>query len=441
MSITLLIGDNDRTLDMYALNLEMYVGCEVLRKSTFAESLDLLKVLPKLDLIITQKDIANEGAVSILDEFLVGANKEIPLIILGNDVKLKSKATCIPLSTDIKPLIKSAASILGVSAQTMLQQVVPDYYPVSINYLTFLANSFCTIFEKVDDGFQILFGNGSVVEQEEISNKKSAGVVNLYVSKEDRLKFVADLTKSIVSQLSDKELDIDLRVKSTEATMNIVIEKVGVNLQGFDEELVGLAASAIDSLATVVDQAPSLKNLLHTLLNNQSSFLYKHSQLTTFLCFHAIDNMEWGTLEQKNKLAFISFFHDIALTRDELASISTEDELEDSAISKEDKDRVNKHALAAANLIKDYPKAPIGADAIIKQHHGSRSGIGFAKHCGDNISPLAIVFIVCEALGHKILSPAEGEEKISDAIETLHYRFTSEKYSNVLRALSSIKNG
>lgn len=39
MSLTLLIGDDDKTLDLYSLNLEMYVGCEVLRKRIFKKQL------------------------------------------------------------------------------------------------------------------------------------------------------------------------------------------------------------------------------------------------------------------------------------------------------------------------------------------------------------------------------------------------------------------
>jgi len=142
------------------------------------------------------------------------------------------------------------------------------------------------------------------------------------------------------------------RGKSTDVTMNIVREKIGLDFKGFSPEMLELASATIESLTTVVEQAPRLKKLLSMLLNNQSSFLYKHSQMITFLCFHAIDNMECGSEEQKIKMAFISSFHNIALTRDELGSIESEEQLKDAEISKEDKDRVSKHAWPLLILLK-----------------------------------------------------------------------------------------
>ncbi|MCB9062049.1 MAG: hypothetical protein H6622_11055 [Halobacteriovoraceae bacterium] len=439
MSLTLLIGDDDKTLDLYSLNLEMYVGCEVLRKKNFQEAIDLLKVLPKLDLIITQKQTDSRETINILETYLLQNKKETPIIIIGEKFQTQIKATFIPQTKEVKPLIKTAATILGVSAQTMVQQIVPDFYPISINYFTCLEKSFCKIFEKVGDDYNILFDIGMLIKHEDVKNRIDLGIENFYVSKDYRLKFVSEVTSAIVEQLGNKNLDTGLRIRSNEATVNLIRDKVGLELEGFNQETVELANAAIESLGTVVDQAPSLKTLLSALINNQSSYLYKHSQLTTFLCFHALDNMEWGTKEQKNKMAFISFFHDIALTRDEFAKIHNEDELSKSHFSKEDKERISKHALLAAKIVKDYPRAPIGADTIIKQHHGSRNGIGFAKYYGDNISPLAIVFIVAEALCDKILENENQDANISSIIEKLHYRFTSEKYSNVLRALDTLK--
>ena len=174
------------------------------------------------------------------------------------------------------------------------------------------------------------------------------------------------------------------------------------------------------------------------MMKNKSSYLFKHVQLTTFFCFHAIDKQEWGTKDQKNKIAFMAFFHDITLQRDELAEIETERELEQADLTNDDKEKVLTHALDSANIIRDFPKAPIGADTLIKQHHGSRSGTGFAEHFGDNISPLTITFIVCEAFANQVLK-ADGKINVKNIAEKLSDRFPSEKYSIILRSLAKLK--
>src|SRR5690606_6673317 len=107
--------------------------------------------------------------------------------------------------------------------------------------------------------------------------------------------------------------------------------------------------------------------------------------------------------DQEDKLSFIAYFHDIALNTDEEAMIHSNQELKNSPLNRPSKLLVEKHAQVAAELVAKYPHAPMGADQLIRQHHGTLNGIGFSEHFGSNISPMAIVFIVAEEFTRIVL--------------------------------------
>jgi len=108
MSLALSIGENGKALDLYSLNLEMYVGCEVLSKASFKEALELLKVLPKLDIIITSSKNGSEETAILSDQYISDSGKNIPLIVIGKEQKLSSKEYFVYESKEIQGLVKTA---------------------------------------------------------------------------------------------------------------------------------------------------------------------------------------------------------------------------------------------------------------------------------------------------------------------------------------------
>lgn len=110
-----------------------------------------------------------------------------------------------------------------------------------------------------------------------------------------------------------------------------------------------------------------------------------------------IEILKWGNQDQIDKLSFVAFFHDITLETDELAKIHSMGQLKAASrtLSKDDVNKVKSHALDAAKLVSMSPKFPLGAETIIKQHHGAKSGVGFDK-ISLSISPLSIIFMMAE---------------------------------------------
>ena len=38
------------------------------------------------------------------------------------------------------------------------------------------------------------------------------------------------------------------------------------------------------------------------------SYLFKHTQILTYVCLHIIKHIDWGNAEQEDKISFIAFF-------------------------------------------------------------------------------------------------------------------------------------
>src|SRR5690606_13376992 len=111
------------------------------------------------------------------------------------------------------------------------------------------------------------------------------------------------------------------------------------------------------------------------MINNKSGYLFKHTQILTYVCLHIIKNIDWGSPEQEEKICFISLFHDIVLENDEMAQIHSTQELRSAKLNTQERMLVERHAQMSAELVAKFPHSPMGADQIIRQHHGMLNGI------------------------------------------------------------------
>ena len=189
-----------------------------------------------------------------------------------------------------------------------------------------------------------------------------------------------------------------------------------------------------------------MKNLLAMLVENKSDYVYKHSVLTTYFASEIIKNISWGSNEQRDKIAFALFFHDIFLVpiyRKYPGAVSEEDLLFRDDVSQEDKKVVLEHAKLAGQMVKTFPRCPMGADVIINQHHGMTSGQGFAVNFKDDISPLSKIIIIAEDVATNILIKLEEGDKKNAIKKTiimkrLYERYRNHTYRKIIDALDEV---
>lgn len=441
MSQTLVIHNDKALIELLNLNLPIYVGTDVIFKHSFKESRVLIEHHPGIHLIICAAAIGTERTAEEILKYNQSQNKNTPMIVLGDKTKVvESPQLAIIHEISLKPMLQAAAKFLKVTPKKMIEQVVPDFIPIAMTYCLNMTKSPCDLFILKDDQYQKIHSINDSVDAEEIQKLIKNKTDTVYVEAANRLKFVNHVTTSLVSRLNDPNMSQEEKLTATDEAMQMV-QQSSQHDGPPSPSTVELTTAAINTCLEIAKNNPTVAGLIKKLMANKASYMYKHTQLITHISQHILSNIEWGSNEQKSKLAFVAFFHDICLTSDKLAKIHSDIAVGTSNLSMLDKDLVFKHAKVSAEIVQKFPVAPIGTDIIIMQHHGAVNGLGFAKTFTNSISPLAIVFIVAEEFTNMILQFPE-DEKISshkdDIIDKLNQKFNRSKYQKIIETLETI---
>jgi len=400
---------NSNFLDsIYELNLRAYIGVEPVvhsKKEAFqAES--KRNILSKRIFLIPENRVHD-----LFDEIkLLQKNDKNELYVIGDPKKdgiefdhvLKNRF-------DLRELVRSMARALEITAKDMVKKEVPTFYPIRKAIFKFLTKAPEKIFFDDDKSYECLFEKG-----EEITSKLDDIEDDyLYVNAADRLSFINRSSILIIDELRDEELTaaekIELSVQGIQFVANEIYDSEKVS-----EEVAHISGLCVKTFNDVSNGVPKAKNLIALLLENQDGYVYGHSIFSTYIAKEIISQMPWGSKEQKEKVGFVLFFHDLYLVPiygkyegaiDEEALLFRDD------ISDEDKEIIFDHASLIANMIKTYPHAPMGADSLVAQHHGSPNGKGFPGVFGDDISPLAKVIVISEEITKHVFESLHGEDK------------------------------
>ena len=438
--IALLIEGNQKIESFYMLNLTTWVGLESVTKRRAEYAIKLLEENPAAaDLIICRSKIDKEESGQVIIDYLKSKNLQIPVLILGGGKTPEGAFAHIPNSLDLKSVIRNCAKALGITAQDMASKIVPDFFPIPIQYFSHIKRSVCDVFAPdFDDESKYVKRINKLEEYtaEFITDMISEGVSYLYINKLDRLDFVNNVTSELISMLESTELNENEQINAAEKSVELLMNKL--KTLGITDETIALARKNLESIKGNVKKAPQLAKLIDKLLNNKTSYLFKHTQVLTFVALHIIRNIDWGTPEQEEKIAFICFFHDIALETDEQGMIKSNAELKKANFNTKEKQLVEKHAQIAAELVSKFPHVPMGADQIIRQHHGQLNGLGYSEHYGNNISPMAIVFIIAEEFTRIILAREFGPFDRAEMIQELRTEFATARFQKTIDLLESI---
>lgn len=440
MSLTLLVEKNSKVEGFYSLNLLTWLGLQTVGKKKAAEAIEAVEKEPtKYKLIITRSHIDKEPAAAPIIELLAKKNLAIPVIVVGPGKEVPGSFAHVANSMQLKTLIQASAKALGITAKEMMEKPVPDFFPIPILFFKNLKRSVVPVYVQDSTNeakFVIKITKNVDYDEAFINDIIKKGIGTLFVDKMDRLEFVNYLTAEYMSVLKDSDLSEEERLTVTEKGVELLSKKL-LTL-GVTEETIGLAQKGMDSMRKSCKANPKLSKLLDRMLKNQAGYLFKHTQIATYIALHIIKNIEWGNAEQEEKISFITFFHDIALENDEQAKISNTLELKKTNLPLPERLTVERHAQIAAELVSKYPHAPMGADQIIRQHHGMLNGIGFSEHYGGNLSPLAVVLIVAEEFTRIILKREDGNFNQKEMMQELKAEFPNARFQKVLQLLETI---
>jgi len=449
MTRALMVSDNEVLNSVYVANLKVYTDTEVVIVKDHEECISLLERDEDFKALITLSMVAGTDTALLMFQHLIENDISIPLVVVAHESELEDEE--IPIIKDfydIKSVVKSMANIMDITAKDMMSLDVPDYYPISLPLFYGIEKLPCNVFmlepNSNPESFALIFKKGKPVE-EQLSNFHDRGVSVLYVQAEQRLSFINYASKIILERLENQESAAFEKMEAVEQGIEIVAESL-FHQDELTEEMVNISKSCMGNMRDVVSEAPHLKNLLASLVANKSSYLYSHAILSTYVANHIVDVIDWGSDAHKEKVSFVLFFADMFLApiyKKYPDAKYEEDLLFNTEITEDEKDFILNHAKNAGEAIRSFPRCPMGADVIIKQHHGMTGGSGFAIKYKDDISPLAKVVIISEAFVEEILRCRDegrpfGDEVKADIITKLKERFTRHTYTKIIEPLETL---
>ena len=455
MTKTLVVSDNEILNQLYSINLEVYLNTKVTLVETPIKGMHQIKQSQKesggpFDLIIAMNMINGQDTAVSLYEFIGENNLNIPMIIVGNIEKELPGLTVISMSYNLQSLLRSAAAVLKVTAKSMANLDVPEYYSLETDFLLRLNEAPCPIYiqlKKIGDetNFTLIAKKGG--ELRSILKKfRDEGITTMFVNRQDRLL--------VINQVSALICDFIMN-----ATRQGIAERSKALLTGFEfaasefclspevaTEVVAIAEACGKAMKDMAKETPGLKTLLQLLMSNKGGYIYTHSVLASFIASHIVKNVSWGGSAQLEKINFVLFFHDIMLApiyAKHPALKFEEDLLFSEDLSEKEKETVLNHARLAAELVINYRRAPLGADLLIKQHHGMTNGIGFAIEFKDDVSPLSKIVLISEAFVEEYMKGKDLDENyqvnLKQVIAQLKERFSKNTYKKIIDTLETLK--
>ncbi len=446
----ILISNHELLNDLYSFNLAAFCDVDLVQFENADLAIKEFKNQPSAySIVICLSQIDQEDVPEKILKFFKDKSLKIPVIIVGEMSKFSNtkRAYTLPPNLNIPLVVKTSAKILGITAKEMAAKEVPDFYPIPLSMLRNFPTAPCDIFIKIGKSgpyefSQILKDGEDLRPNDKLNSYKDDGIANFFVPSEKRLTIVNLASNLVLEKLDDPSLTDQDKVATVEQGYEVIGGLLGENPE-VTPELVNISKRCMETVSEIVHSVPKLKNLLGMMLLNKTGHLYLHSVIGTYVSRHIIHNISWGSEEHAEKLSFVFYFHDIFLAPifAKYPHLNSEENLVfQENITEKEKEIVINHARLASEMVKNFPRCPMGADAIISQHHGTSNGMGFALEYKDDISPLAKVLIVSEAFVDEIIYAKNAGAKVNleDILEKLRAKFTKHTYKKIISSLENI---
>ena len=434
---TILIVDNHtKTSMLYASTFEVYLGANVVEQKDIDEAKNYLESFEP-DIIVVRSRIEERKVDKVIADIIQKKNLKSQLYVIGTSDLSVHEAQVFSKDVEMNKLVYNLAKDLGVTAEDMANADVGMFYPFKLSNLVPGITLITSIYLKDEDNnFNVFMEKENKLHKEIFNILKLQKVDEVFVEAKDRLKFINSQIIFLSEYLAEDELSLKDRVFIANKAYKTVRESA-LRMQ-ISPEVVSMTETCIHTMQTIVDQIPKLSQLMKT-IEESSDANFNQSLLTSFICNHIIDNIEWGTQEHKVKLTFVSFFHNITLGP-EFILINSNERLAQYNMSSKDRDKIMKHALQAAKIVSQYKSMiPMGVDTIIKQHHGSRDGIGFSPS-PQSISPLALIFLVADEWITNILWAEDKGVRTekNQLLNIVRNKYKTLSYEKIIAALEKI---
>ena len=280
MSQTILIEPHDDLRKIFSLNLNTFVGTNIIIRKNAEETIELLKILPEISLIISKAKVGEESTAEKINNYIKQEGLQTTMIVLGECPPLEKETTYLKDPINWEILMKEAARHLGISIKDSINKIRPDYLPVGLHYFLDIQKTPCDVFIRIKKGvndyqFVKRINSKDTFDIQTIRKYQEQGLKEFYVSKDYIQYFTTFVTNQLVQKLEREDISIQDRILTTANALDIVRENIVVI--GLDDATIELAEASINSMINSVKNSPEVVSLLKFLFSNKVSYAYQHS--------------------------------------------------------------------------------------------------------------------------------------------------------------------
>ena len=444
MAQVILIERNKTINDLITVNLSTYLGLDVIQRPSGQEAINLLAILPTINLIITYHTLLSEPTGELLKKYIKDNKLDTKLIIMGgnppHEKVIDEIAAYVPDSKDWEKVVQTAAKILGINEAALAKKVMPDYIPVPVRYFLNLESTNSDVFIRIKKSateFQFLkrIHNGDTFSKDSIKRYIEQGLEHFYIPKESHKNFTTYLSNSLVMKIDNPDLDVNEKLEIMGESYEVAVKEI--KNMGFTTETIQLSETIVQNMVKNFEQSAEMSGFLHKIINSQSGLLFQRSHMTSIVACEMAKNLNVTDKKAYEKIAYAAFFHDISFTDKELLSkLNSIEELEQANLNDMDYQLVFNHAQEAAEIVKKHPEAPLGTSDIILHHHGANAGKGFSNQI-EKLPLGSKIFLVAHNFVLELVRFKElGGDPRPITVE-LHRRYSSPDMTTIIKSLET----
>ena len=379
-------------------------------KESVEELSGFLSLMPTLDVLILDNN------PSVKDySFIKGSDIKNILILSDSAVSIE-KSTTFP-GNALESLIQHLKGLF------VNERLISDegYISIPIDSLIHFKLLPFDLFIKLSEGkFVKRIHANEDIDEAILLNLKSKGVTELHFERKFNREFSVLLINNMINKV---QIDYKCRDAQLKATNEVFLTtKEIVQSVGLPPKVIQVCESVMERITTDVTKNKDKFSSYLSEIKTKSSlnFQFRLVELTSYIATQIIeagDNP--GKEEDIKKVVFASFFCDISLKDSSHLQYRDEASLQD--VWHEDKKVILEHALKASEVVAKYKNAPEQSDEIVKQHHGSRSGIGLPTTIESDLHPLSLCLMAAQELAFNILKgPDENSKDIVAQTKAKH---------------------
>lgn len=437
MSVVVISSQDSNLQDLLLLEIGTSLLMNpVIRKNT-DEVLEILKKIDFIDLIILDlREVNNLDAIKIMQNYISTNNLMTKIATIG----LPQDMDGIINEKDVKnwkEIIFKFMRLTEMNELDVKQREVFEYLPIPSRMFRFLSRLPDDVFIKLKQDNQNKyikrFNKDDIISPDDFKHLLNK-IENFYVETKRRHKFVKAIADTLITKIKEHSSSPSLAPSVTD---QFQIVQLLTQEMGFTQEVQNLVNDCLDDIVDKTIKAPKLKKFLEEVYQSSNQGVQaKINQMTILTCGALLNFVSDAKAKEKLRtLSFVALFHDFLLD-DETVLIRSEDEIPMEA-SIEERRLVLHHAKAASLYFMNYPEVSDECIQIIREHHGSKKGIGFPDMPEPGLNELSYLFRICEELAFQTVE-AGDIKSLPKILEKMTRHFKTKESSVYLKALKEI---